>query len=586
MVTRIKTFILSSIKFSKNFVSLQKQYFIKIKATHIIMTNIYKGKIVDVVSRKIFNGTIYVDNGIITKIENNCSCDNNNYIIPGFIDAHIHIESSMLIPSFFAKLAVKSGTVSVVADPHEIANVLGVKGIDYMIDDGKRVPFKFYFSVPSCVPATCFETSGATINAKQVGELIKRDDIHLLGEMMNYPGVIYNDEETMSKIKQTLACGKVVDGHAPYVRGKELKIYAGAGITTDHECDNKEEAIEKINNGMDILIREGSAARNFDSLIGIMKDYSDKVMFCSDDKHPDSLSEGHINELARRAVAKGYDAIDVLRACSINPINHYKLDVGLLQKGDKADFVIVDNLTDFNILSTYINGICVYDKNDGYCEEYKNLDSSEVKNTPNNFNAVKITGDSLKVKAEKGDIRIMDTTDGEITTKTMIAKPKTENEYVVSDTNRDILKIVVYNRYTKSVPQIAFVHGFNIKRGAIASTIAHDSHNIIAVGTDDVSITYAINSLIECKGGIIAGSENDWKKIPLPIAGLMSAEDGEVMAHKYHVLNNTVAELGSTYKAPFMTLSFLALLVIPELKLSDKGLFDSKNMKFISLFVN
>ncbi|MBP7358948.1 MAG: adenine deaminase [Prevotella sp.] len=549
------------------------------------MAHIYRGKIVDVVSRRIFNGTMYVENDKIVNVEENSSCDYDNYIIPGFIDSHIHIESSMLIPSEFAKLAVKSGTISVVADPHEIANVLGFEGVKYMVNDGKEVPFKFYFSVPSCVPATPFETSGATIDSQQVGEMIKMDDFHLLGEMMDYPGVINNDEETISKIRQTLAVGKVVDGHAPYISGEMLRKYTSAGITTDHECDNEQEAIEKIDNGMDILIREGSAARNFDSLIGLLKKHPNKVMFCSDDKHPDSLSAGHINKLAKRAVAQGYDVIDVLRACSLNPVRHYKLSVGLLQKDDNADFVIIDNLSNFNILSTYVDGVCVYDTNNGYSEEYMSIHKPAYDKIPNRFNANKICSESLTVSPDGCKIHVIGTSDGNITTQNIIATPKIEDGFVVSDINRDIIKIVVYNRYTPSVPQVAFVHGFNLKQGAIASTIAHDSHNIIAIGTNDDDLTYAINQLIECKGGIIAGYDNEWELLPLPVAGLMSICDGEKVAGKYNILNDTVAKLGCLYKAPFMTLSFLALLVIPELKLSDKGLFDSKEMKFISLFV-
>lgn len=549
------------------------------------MTHIYRGKIVDVVSRRIFNGTMYVENDKIVNVEENSSCDYDNYIIPGFIDSHIHIESSMLIPSEFAKLAVKSGTISVVADPHEIANVLGIDGVKYMVNDGKEVPFKFYFSVPSCVPATPFETSGATINAQQVGEMIKMDDFHFLGEMMDYPGVINNNEETISKIRQTLAVGKVVDGHAPYISGEMLRKYSSAGITTDHECDNEREAIEKIDNGMDILIREGSAARNFDSLIGLLKKHPNKVMFCSDDKHPDSLSAGHINKLAKMAVAQGYDVIDVLRACSLNPVRHYKLSVGLLQKDDNADFVIVDNLSDFNIRSTYVDGVCVYDTNNGYSEEYMSMHKPAYDKIPNRFNAQKICSESLTVSFEGCKIRVIGTSDGNITTQNIIATPKIKDGFVISDINRDIIKIVVYNRYTPSVPQVAFVHGFNLKQGAIASTIAHDSHNIIAIGTNDDDLTYAINQLIECKGGIIAGYDNEWELLPLPVAGLMSIGDGEKVASKYNILNDTVAKLGCLYKAPFMTLSFLALLVIPELKLSDKGLFDSKDMKFTSLFV-
>ncbi len=550
------------------------------------MSKNYNGKIVDVVAGRIFDGTVSVEGKKIVEITEDSSCHYSRYIIPGFIDSHIHIESSMLIPSTFAKLTVKNGTVGVVADPHEIANVLGVSGVDYMINDGKRVPFKFYFCVPSCVPATPFETSGAVIDSTLVEKMIARNDLYALGEMMNYPGVIYDDQEVIRKIKKALAAGKVVDGHAPGLSGEALLKYAATGISTDHECVDIKEAEEKIAAGMDIQIREGSAARNFDALIDLMKSHSDKLMFCSDDKHPDSLLAGHINLLAQKAVARGYDAIKVLRACSLNPIRHYKLDVGLLQKGDFADFVVVDNLHDFNIQSTYINGQCVYDTDDGYCEEYQHLQFTATIEMPNRFEAGKLSYDSLKVEAEEGIMHVICTNDCTIGTRNVTAAPKIADGLVVPDVKRDLLKMVVYNRYTHSAPHTAFVHGFNLKQGAIASTIAHDSHNIIAVGTDDKSLVDAINQLIQCKGGIIAGYGDDWELLPLPIAGLMSPECGEVVAAEYGRLNDAVTRLGCLYKAPFMTLSFMALLVIPELKLSDKGLFDSKNMKFTSLFGN
>lgn len=543
------------------------------------------GKIVDIVERRIFDGTLTVEDGKIKNVEKDVLNKYDKFIIPGFIDSHIHIESSMLVPSFFAKLAVKFGTVGVVADPHEIANVLGVEGVDFMIKEGKRVPFKFYFSVPSCVPSTSFETSGARIDDKMVGKMIKKDEFHFLGEMMNYPGVIYNNTETINKIKKTLACGKVVDGHAPYVRGEDLKKYVRAGISTDHECDNIEEAKEKLDAGMKILIREGSAARNFDALIGLMKNYSDHIMFCSDDKHPDSLYGGHINNLAKRAVAVGYNVIDVLRVCCMNPVVHYKMNVGMLQIGDNADFIIVDNLRDFNVYSTYIDGVCVYNTEKGYCNTFRNLKKLSADLLPNKFAAKKISPDILHVTLQKGKIHVIGTKDGSITTKDLMVRPKTEKEFVMSDVKRDILKLVVYNRYSEALPQVAFVHGFNIKKGAIASTIAHDSHNIIAVGTDDLSLTTAINNLIDFKGGIVAGYEDTWSVLPLPVAGLMSPEDGVTVAQKYRDLNKVVADMGCLYSAPFMTLSFLALLVIPELKLSDKGLFDSKKMQIVSLFV-
>lgn len=545
----------------------------------------YEGKIVDVIKRRIFNGALLVEDNCIVEIEEIASANYCNYLIPGFIDSHIHIESSMLIPSSFAKLAVRSGTVAVIADPHEIANVLGESGVEYMIHDGKRVPFKFYFGVPSCVPATEFETSGECLDSKAVEEMINKDDMYFLGEMMNFPGIINNDAESIKKVKQTLAINKVVDGHAPGLRGKDLQTYAATGITTDHECADMDEALEKIHNGMDIIIREGSAARNFETLIGLMDNHSDKLMFCSDDKHPDGLMVGHINLLAQRAIANGYNIFDVLRACSMNTINHYSIDVGLLQKGDKADFIRVDNLNDLNVLTTYIDGRQVYDINEGFCEEFVNLSQPANRCYPNKMYARKLSADSLKIQDKGTNIHVICASDGSLVTTDMITKPKITDDCAVADVERDILKLVVYNRYTESKPQTAFIHGLNLKRGAIASTIAHDSHNIIAAGTNDEDLYSTINMLIDCGGGIAAGTGNRMELLPLPIAGLMSPEDAEDVAYRYRHLNHVVAKLGSPLKAPFMTLSFMALLVIPELKLSDKGLFDSNKMSFTPLFV-
>ncbi|MGB4204551.1 MAG: adenine deaminase [Bacteroidales bacterium] len=534
------------------------------------------GNIIDVVNRNIFPGTIVVNKGKIERVLYDTRVP-DQYILPGLIDAHIHIESSMLIPSEFARLASLHGTVATVSDPHEIANVLGVEGVKFMIENGKKVPFKFFFGAPSCVPATEFETSGTSISADTIGEILDWDDIYYLSEMMNFPGVLYNDPEVKAKLLAAIKRKKPVDGHAPGLRGEDARKYAEAGITTDHECFTLEEAREKAMLGMKILIREGSAARNFDALIPLLKEMPHMIMFCSDDKHPDELIQGHINSLIVRAIENGYDMFDVISACTLNPVKHYGLPVGLLQPGDDADMIVVDSPENMKVMETYIKGIKVAENGNTRIDE---VDEKPV----NRFNARKIKPADIEVSDKGSKINIIEVIDDQIVTRHMIASPLVDNKLIVSDTKRDILKIIVLNRYNQSMPAIGFVHGFNLKHGAIASTVAHDSHNIIAVGTSDEAICKAVNHLIEAKGGIVAfnGSENFI--LPLPVAGLMSLENGYEVARKYKMLDKIAKESGTKLSSPFMTLSFLALLVIPELKLSDKGLFNGNAFEFISLY--
>ena len=531
----------------------------------------------DVVNEKIFSGTVVFSQGRITRLvrEEN---DSGNFIVPGLIDAHVHIESSMLIPSEFARMAVNHGTVATVSDPHEIANVLGPEGIRFMIDNGRKVPFIFNFGAPSCVPATGFESSGATIGPEEIGELLSRDDIKYLSEMMNFPGVIHKDPVVMAKIGLAKQFGKPVDGHAPGLTGEDAKKYAMAGITTDHECFTIGEAEEKLRYGMKILIREGSAARNFDTLIPLLKDYPDNVMFCSDDKHPDDLQEGHINLLVRRAVKQGYDAIKVLRACTLNPVRHYGLDVGLLQEGDPADFIVVDNLSDFKILGTYIQGTAV-------SENGRSLIEPVNEKAPNVFHAERINEEDIRISDQGKKIRVQMALDGQLITDQSVVDPKTENGFIVSDPGRDVLKMIVMNRYEKAAPVVSFAGNFGLKRGAIASTVAHDSHNIIAVGASDREIVNAVNHLIDSKGGIVAVDGNDHRLLQLPVAGIMTNRDARETAAIYTQVDKAAKDLGSTLKAPFMTLSFMALLVIPRLKTSDRGIFDGEAFRFTSLFV-
>ena len=536
------------------------------------------GNIVDIVNKNIFPGTIEFLNGRISRIINEQEVY-STYIIPGFIDTHIHIESSMLTPAEFSRVAVIHGTVGAVCDPHEIANVMGVDGAMYMMEDGASVPFKFFWGTSSCVPATPFETSGARVDADQVELLLKMDRVKCLSEMMNFPGVLNNDPDVIAKINLAKFYKKVIDGHAPGLRGEELKKYIRSGISTDHECFSKSEALEKIQLGMKIQIREGSAAKNFDELIPISKEHADMCMFCSDDKHPDELKAGHINLMVKRAINFGIDKINVLKMASLNPIKHYQLDVGLLQLGDSADFLAIDNFSNLNILKTFVNGRLV-------AENGKTLIKESGKRIVNNFHTKEKDVHDFSIKHKNGNINIIEAVDGQLITKLMLGKPKVVDDYVVSDPERDILKIAVVNRYNDTQPSIGFIKNFGLKRGAIGSSVAHDSHNIVSVGVDDKDICRAVNIIIKNRGGISAVCGDTEKSLPLPIAGIMSDLTYKEVSERYTELDRFAKELGSQLKAPFMTLSFMALLVIPEIKLSDMGLFDVSRFEFMDLFTS
>ena len=534
------------------------------------------GQIVDLVNSRIFSGVVVIEDGKIAKIEEQ-PVGNTQYIMPGFVDAHVHIESSMLVPSEFARLASCHGTVATVSDPHEIANVLGKSGIRYMIDNGKKVPFKFFFGAPSCVPSTKFETSGFTINADDIEELMASSDIYYLSEVMNYPGVINDDPELMRKIAAAKYYRKPIDGHAPAVTGTDLQKYVGAGITTDHECFSLAGALEKISLGMKILIREGSAAKNFEALIPLMATHPDKLMFCSDDKHPNELVKGHIDELVRRAIALGYNVMDVLKAASLNAVRHYHLPVGMLQLGDDADFIVVDDLRNPVAKQTFIKGELVAENG------VSNIKYVEAA-TPNFFERPYLYDQDLFVPDKGKKIKVIECLDGQLITKSFIAEPKVWNGGIVSDVERDILKMVVVNRYQPYAPSVAFIKGFGLKRGALASSVAHDSHNIVAVGVTDRDILHAVNLLIEHTGGVTAYCGTEMVAVPLPVAGLLSNEDGYEVAQAYQNADALAKRLGSALYAPFMTLAFMALLVIPELKLSDRGLFDVNRFAITSLY--
>lgn len=542
-----------------------------------------EGQYVDVFNKRIFGAKIIVENGVINSvIEDNQI--NGPYLMPGFVDAHVHIESSMLVPTEFARLAVVHGTVATISDPHEIANVCGIEGVNFMIENSQQSPLKVFFGAPSCVPATYFETAGADLTADLVETLLDRKDIWYLTEMMNYLGVIFEDQEVHAKLNAAKKVGKTIDGHAPGLTGEKLVKYAQAGISTDHESVTFEEAFEKWQNGIKCLIREGSAAKNFEALSKMIATCPNDVMFCSDDKHPDDLIIGHINQLVKRALALGYNLFDVLKIACVNPIEHYKIPVGQLKIGDAADFIVVDNLSDFNVLETYVNGHLVAQNGKTLLE---NIPSKKI----NNFQLKEsLSKESIAVYAAgtTSTIRVIEAIESQLITNTILEEMNVQNGMIVSDTSKDILKIVVVNRYDLNAkPAVAFIKNFGLKSGAIASTVAHDCHNIIAVGVDDDSIICCINKLIFEQGGVCVSDKNlELSLMPLPIAGLMTDQDGYKVAAHYSAIDQKAKELGSTLKAPFMTLSFMALLVIPSLKLSDKGLFDGNQFSFVDLKID
>ena len=539
---------------------------------------VVQGNIVDIFNKEIFKGEVQFENGKITTIrKSNHTIE--NYILPGFVDAHIHIESSMLVPSEFAKIAVTHGTVATVSDPHEIANVLGVKGVDFMIQNGKKVPLKFNFGAPSCVPATSFESAGANIDSKDIKKMMANPEIKYLAEMMNYPGVISNDQEVLKKIAWAKHFGKPIDGHAPGLIGDDLTKYIAAGISTDHECFTYNEALEKLQKGMQVIIREGSAAKNFEALIDLLPIHFEKLMFCSDDKHPDDLLVGHINQLCERAVAKGMDIFKVLQMACVNPVKHYHLEVGLLQEGDPADFIVVEDLLRFKVLETYINGELV-------AKNGKSFIKSVPFRVLNNFNINKKKVENFRFASSSEKIKVIEVLDGELVTNEIHCNSLIMEGNLVSNIEEDVLKMTVVNRYQNSKPSIAFIKNFGIQQGAIASSVGHDSHNIIAIGTSDEFICKAVNLLIKNKGGICAINATTEKVVALPVAGIMSDQPAEIIGTSYAELEEMAKEMGSTLSAPFMSLSFMALLVIPSLKLSDQGLFDGRAFKFTSLEIN
>lgn len=542
----------------------------------------FEGNIVDIHARQIFFGRVTWTNGVIASVVNmDAPRAGYSYLSPGFVDAHVHIESSMLTPAEFGRVAVRHGTVAVVSDPHEIANVLGVEGIDFMVQSAKAGPLHICFGAPPCVPATPFETSGASIGPDDIEKLFLSGKVGYLAEVMNVPGVLAGDETLMQKLAAAAGHGVPIDGHAPGLSGEPLARYRAAGITTDHECITLTEAEEKAAAGMKILIREGSAARNFDALHPLIATRPSQVMFCSDDKHPDDLLAGHVNALVGRAVGLGYDLFDVLRCASLVPAVHYNLPIGLLREGDAMDAVELGDLGDFHVRATWIGGHKV-------AQDGASLVPYAVPTAPNRFHAAPITPSDLALPAPDGaeecHIRAIRAIDGQLTTEQVIRPAKVEFCQLVPDPERDLLMLVVLNRYEPAPPAIAFVEGFKLAKGALASSVAHDSHNIVAAGASVEALCNAINAVIAAKGGVAVSSDGRTDVLPLPVAGLISDRDGDHVGQLYRELDRRAHALGCTLRSPFMTLSFMALLVIPALKLSDKGLFDGENFTFVSLF--
>ncbi len=541
------------------------------------MTISVSGKLVDIANRYIYPATATIEGKRIEGISRDHN-DSQQYILPGLVDSHVHVESSMLTPAEFARVAVRHGHVAAVADAHEIANVMGTEGIRYMVENGKKVPFKFYFGAPSCVPATGFETSGAVIDDKDVETLLMDPDIKYLGEVMNFPAVIKGLGEVMRKIEAAKSRNKPVDGHAPGLGGQELKTYVEAGISTDHECTTLDEAREKLELGMNVIIREGTAARDLEELIPALNEHPRRIMFCSDDMHPGDLIRGGIINLVKKALALGYDMFRVLHAACVKPVEHYGLEVGLLREGDPADFIVVNNLKDFNVKGTYIDGELV-------CQDGRSLIKAPKARVINNFNAGKKSPGDFQVEDRGSAVRVIEARDGSLVTGETRGVPETKDNNLVSDPENDLLKIAVVNRYRNSVPAVGFVTNFKLGEGAVASSIAHDSHNIVVVGVKDADMARAVNRVIEGKGGLVVVQGKKIESLPLPIAGIMSDMSARQVAEKYDRLQHKIREMGSDLRSPLMTLSFMALPVIPKLKITDKGLFDVERFSFSDLFI-
>jgi adenine deaminase len=534
---------------------------------------VIEGNLVDVVREAVFPARIETSHGIITLIER-VDKEFRDFLVPGLIDAHIHIESSLLSPSRFAEAAVPHGTTAVIADPHEIANVLGLEGIDYMVRDAAAVPLRFYFTAPSCVPATPFETSGAVLGPREVEKLLERDNFIALGELMNYPGAIRGDPDVIAKIDVARRLRKPVDGHCPLLSGEPLRAYVGLGISTDHECTTAAEALEKHALGMRVMVREGSVSKDLEALAPFARDH--EFLLVSDDLLLPDLLRGHLDRSLAAAVSLGIDPFRALRAATINPARHYGLPLGLLEAGRMADIVRVADLGSFRILEVYIGGRRAAGQGrPTFVARPEPLPGrlSVRERSPRDF-AVRASGPSAKVRS-------IGLVKDSLLTQSLKATLSVEDGLVMPDADRDILRIAVVNRYRDAPVANGFVTGFGLKDGAIAGSVAHDSHNIIAVGAGAGDVADAVNRVIREGGGFSACASGRGAILPLPVAGLMSAEPAAAVGETLDRLHAMAEAQGSTIPRPFMAMSFLSLLVIPSLKIGDRGLFDVDAFRFV-----
>lgn len=506
------------------------------------------------------------------------------YVSPGFIDGHVHIESSMVKIPEFAKVVLPCGTTSVIIDPHEIANVLGIEGIKYMLSSSLNSMLGVYVMLPSCVPSTELETSGATLSSHDLSLLLNDERVLGIAEVMNYPGVINKDREVLNKI--AIAGNKAIDGHAPFLSGKPLYAYVASGIRSDHECSNLDEALEKLRAGMYIMIREGTAAKNLKSLIKLVNDSNyRKCVFVTDDRHLEDIhNEGHINYLVKKAIEYGVDPVKAIQMATINTAEYFGLkNLGALLPGYNADFIVFDNFKKMNIKMVYKDGMLVAKDGkilDGVIKDYK----EKLRGT---INVKWIEHEDFALKAETKKARVINVIPNEIITKMTVEEVKIDGGYVSSDTDRDILKIAVIERHMAS-GRIAkgLVRGFKLKKGAIASSVSHDSHNIVVIGTHDGDMYQAAVGVVKMQGGICAALNGQiLEALPLPVAGLMSDRSADFVRTKLRRLIEVSRYLGSDLPDPFMAMSFLTLPPIPEIKITDRGIIDANKFKVVNLFV-
>ena len=548
-------------------------------------------KLVNVFSGEIYKTDIAIKHGYIAALGTGYSGTEEidlqeQFVIPGFIDAHVHIESSMLSLSQFSKAILPLGTTTVIADPHEITNVCGSAGFRYMLKSSKFSMLNVFFMVPSCVPATHLESSGIAFNYEDVEYFMGKKKVLGLAEMMNYPGVINGSKKVMKKILLALESGKLIDGHAPGLTGKDLSAYVASGISSDHECTNKEEALEKLRTGMYIMIREGTGAKNLNDLLPfVTKENYSRCLLATDDRCPtDIVNEGHINYAVKKAIKNGLDPMMAIKMATINVADYFGLkDVGAILPGKSADILVVKSLENLEISKVFKDGMLVAE--DGkYLKTTSAVQSKWVYNTVNTGDIVE---EDLKIPRKSDKIRVIETIEHQLLTKELIHSAKIENDYVVADPDNDIIKLLVIERHfaTHNIGK-GFVKGLGIKSGAVASTVSHDSHNLVVTGTNDSDMFLAINTIIEMNGGICVVKDNQvLAKLPLPIAGLMSDASLEEVYQGKGSLDDAVKKLGSIKEDPFMKLAFLSLPVIPKLKLTDKGLVDVDKFDFVDLFV-